>query len=80
VLKVELSGTLGVVMHVRIEGLRIDVMFDVQSYAAFVPALIEIREHHYFCSEPAREWLISWTFEGDVDLLRGVVPRELGAR
>ena len=66
----------GQVIHAGDGISKFAVTFDVQSYAEIVFALIEIPEHHYFCSEPARDWLIAWTVEGDVDLLRGVVSRE----
>ena len=48
----------------------------LRNYREVVSALIEIPEHHYFRSEPAGDWLLAWTTEGDVDLLRGIVSTE----
>jgi hypothetical protein len=66
----------GRVIHAGDSISRFAVTFDAQNYRDVVPALIEIPEHHYFLSEPARDWLLAWTFEGDVDLLRRIVSTQ----
>jgi hypothetical protein len=66
----------GKVIHVGDSISKVAVTFDLQSYAKFAYTLIAIPEHHYFWSEPARDWVIAWTMEGDVDLVLGVVIEE----